>query len=188
MKDAEYYYKRGLRNNLADYSAAFDDYSKAVAQNPSHIHAYLKRGTLSYKILKRYNEASIDFDKALELNPDCAEAYLHRGIVKCHLLKFAEALPDFDRAVELDPNDERAFFNRGNCVFLAVVGSQSAIGRGYLKPLVLRRCSHSVQHPHRDHGAQLRQAPLAYCHHMGSAPCPRRSADSPLSSRCPVRR
>jgi tetratricopeptide (TPR) repeat protein len=113
MKDAEYYYRQGLRDNLTDYSTAFENYSKAIAQNSSYVDAYLKRGTLSYKILKRYNEALVDFDKAIELKPDCAEAYLHRGIVKCHLLKFAEALPDLDRAVELDPNDERAFFNRG---------------------------------------------------------------------------
>lgn len=113
MKDADYYYRQGLRNNLTDYSAALDNYSKAIERNPSFVDAYLRRATLSYKILKRYNEALFDFDKAIELNPDCAEAYLHRGIVKCHLLKFAEALPDLDRAVELDPNDERAFFNRG---------------------------------------------------------------------------
>jgi tetratricopeptide (TPR) repeat protein len=114
MKDAEFYYNRGLENNvLGRCVEAVDDYTKAIELNPSYTGAYLQRGTLGYKLLKRYEEALGDFDKAIELSPGCAAAYLHRGIVKCHLLKFLEALPDFDKAVELDPNEERAYFNRG---------------------------------------------------------------------------
>ncbi len=113
MKDADYYFKRGLRNNLENYPAAVADYSKAIQLNPSHSGAYLKRGTLRYKILKQYPEALSDLDKVIELKPDCALAYLHRGIVKCHLFLFAGALPDFDKAEELDPNDERVYLNRG---------------------------------------------------------------------------
>lgn len=113
MKDADYYFKRGLRNNLENYPAAVADYSKAIQLNPSHSGAYLKRGTLRYKILKQYREALTDLDKAIELKPDCALAYLHRGIVKCNLLLFTGALPDFDKAEELDPNDERVYLNRG---------------------------------------------------------------------------
>lgn len=113
MKEADYYFQMGLQNNLKNYPEALADYSKAIELNPTHLDAYLKRGTLRYKVLKQYQEALTDFDKAIELNPDCALAYLHRGIVKCHLLKFDIALPDFDKAVELDPNDERVYYNRG---------------------------------------------------------------------------
>lgn len=113
MKNADYYFQMGLRNNIENYSAAMADYSQALALDPSHLESYLKRGTLRYKVLKQYQEALTDFDKVIELKPDCALAYLHRGIVKCHLLKFDLALPDFDKAEELDPNDERVYYNRG---------------------------------------------------------------------------
>lgn len=118
IKDAVYYFKEGLRNNLADYLKAEEDYSKALELNPSYPDAYLRRGTLRYKIIKKYKEAEADFDKAVELDPDCAEAYLHRGIVKCHLLEFDRALPDFNKAVELNPYDERTLFNRGKNKFM----------------------------------------------------------------------
>jgi tetratricopeptide (TPR) repeat protein len=118
MRNADDYFKSGLRNNLGNYPAAVVDYSKAIDLDPSYSDAYLKRGTLRYKILKQYREALTDLDKVIELNPDCALAYLHRGIVKCHLLMFAEALPDFDRAEELDPNDERVYLNRGKCKYM----------------------------------------------------------------------
>lgn len=118
MKNADDYFKSGLRNNLKNFPAAVVDYSKAIELDPSYDEAYLKRGTLRYKILKQYREALNDLDKVIELNPDCAPAYLHRGIVKCHLLMFAEALPDFDRAEELDPNDERVYLNRGKCKYM----------------------------------------------------------------------
>lgn len=113
MKDADYYFQVGLRNNLNNYPTAVADYSQAIELDPSHFDAYLKRGTLRYKVLKQYEEALTDFDKAIELKPDCALAYLHRGIVKCHLLRFDLALPDFNKAEELDPNDERVYYNRG---------------------------------------------------------------------------
>jgi tetratricopeptide (TPR) repeat protein len=114
MKDAEFYYKKGLKNNVLNrYVEAVDDYTRAIRLNPSYLDAYLQRGTLRYKILKRYEDALTDFDKAIEIDPGCPGAYLHRGIVKCHLLKFPEALGDFDKAIELDPNEERAYFNRG---------------------------------------------------------------------------
>lgn len=114
MKDALYYYNKGLKNNLlANYPGAFKAYTKAIEINPFYLDAYLKRGTLCYKLLKRYEDALIDFNRAVEIDPECAYAYLHRGIVKCHLLKFVEALLDFHQAIQLDPNDERAFFNLG---------------------------------------------------------------------------
>jgi len=113
MRNADDYFKSGLRNNLVNYPAAAADYSKTIELNPSHSEAYLKRGTLRYKILKQYREALADLDKVIELKPDCAPAYLHRGVVKCNLRMFDSALPDFDRAEELDPNDERVYLNRG---------------------------------------------------------------------------
>jgi tetratricopeptide (TPR) repeat protein len=114
MEDAGFFFRDALKSNLEDrYTDAIAGYSKAIESDPSYIDAYIRRGVLSYKILKKYSECVADFDKAIELNPGYAVAYLHRGIVKCHLLKFDEALPDLDRAIELDPNDERAYLNRG---------------------------------------------------------------------------
>ncbi|MCU0288560.1 MAG: tetratricopeptide repeat protein [Acidobacteria bacterium] len=113
MKNADHYFQMGLQDNLKDYPKAIEDYTKAIELNPDHYEAYLKRGTLRYKVLKEYREALTDFDKVIEMKPDCALAYLHRGIVKCHLLEFELALPDLNRALELDPNDERGYYNRG---------------------------------------------------------------------------
>jgi tetratricopeptide (TPR) repeat protein len=118
IKDAVYYFKEGLRHNILNYSKAEEDYSKALELNPSYLDAYLRRGTLRYKVIKNLKEAEADFDKAVELAPECAEAYLHRGIVKCHLLKFDRALPDFNKSVELNPYDERALYNRGKNKFM----------------------------------------------------------------------
>jgi tetratricopeptide (TPR) repeat protein len=114
MKDSEFFYQEGLRFNLLNRnSEAVEYYTKSIEINPSHLDAILKRGTVYYKLLKRYEDALKDFNLAVETAPECAAAYLHRGIVKCHLLNFKEAMTDFDRAIQLDPNDERAFYNRG---------------------------------------------------------------------------
>jgi tetratricopeptide (TPR) repeat protein len=119
MKDADYFYQKGLENNLiANYPGAVIDYSKAIEIDTSYLEAYLKRGTLYYKLLKRYEDALSDFNTAVELDKGCVHAHLHRGIVKCHLLKFADSLADFDWAIRLDPNDERAFYNRGKSKYM----------------------------------------------------------------------
>jgi tetratricopeptide (TPR) repeat protein len=113
-KNFGHYYLIGLKKNLQGrYREALEDYTKEIELNPSNVDAYIKRGTLGYKILKKYKTSLLDFSQAIELDPNCAVAYLHRGIVQCHLLNFREALPDFDKAIELDPNDERSYFNRG---------------------------------------------------------------------------
>ena len=113
------WFQRGLKNNvLGLYPEAAADYSKAIEIDPSFADAYLKRGVLRYKLLKKYEESFGDFNKVVELDPACSAGYLYRGIVKCHLLQFSDALPDFDRAIELDPNEERAYLNRGKSKYM----------------------------------------------------------------------
>jgi len=114
MDDALHYYRSGLEKNLAgQYEDAMTDYAKAIEVMPDYFDAYMKRGILGYRILKRYEESLADLEKAVALDPGSALAFLHLGVIKCHLLRFEEALPDLDRSIELDPNDERAFLNRG---------------------------------------------------------------------------
>ncbi len=118
MNDSDYY-RRGLQNNLnGSYQDAITDYTKAIEINPSFLEAYLRRGTLKYKLLKQYEESLQDFSKTIELDPQQYEAYLHRGIVKCHLFKFEEGLADFNKTLELNPSEERAYFNRGKVKFM----------------------------------------------------------------------
>ena len=117
-KEAANHYQKALELQFKNGSEAEEEFSRAIQLEPGFTDAFVRRGTLRYKILKKYEEALPDFDQVLRLGPPTAQTYLHRGIVKCHLLKFDDALPDFDRSLELDPYDERAYFNRGKLKFM----------------------------------------------------------------------
>lgn len=119
MPEPNDYYTDGLNKNFRGlYKEAVVAYSKAIEADPSFRDAWMKRGTIRYKVLKQYEGAIDDFNRVIQLEPQFAQAYLHRGIVKCHLLKFDDAIPDYDKAIELDPNDERAYINRGKTKFM----------------------------------------------------------------------
>jgi tetratricopeptide (TPR) repeat protein len=129
VKNSNHYYESGIKKNLdGRYDEAIVDYTRAAELDPNDENAFLRRGELFYKVLKRYEKALTDFESAIRLNPDNAYSYLQRGIVRCHLLQFAEALEDFDKAIGLAPNDERVYLNRGKtkhmlkCEKLEVIG------------------------------------------------------------------
>ncbi|MCP5047942.1 MAG: tetratricopeptide repeat protein [bacterium] len=118
MENPEYYYKKGLGRGLQDDTGAVEDYSKAIDLNPSYIDAYIRRGMLYYKLLKKYEEALADLDQAVKLAPHRADALLERGIVNCHLLKFDDALKDLTGVIQLNPYDEKAYLNRGKVKYV----------------------------------------------------------------------
>jgi tetratricopeptide (TPR) repeat protein len=126
-KDAALYYQNALELQLEDGLRAMEEYTRAIELEPAFADAYVRRGTLRYKILKQYEDALSDFDEAVRLGPPVAIAYLHRAIVKCHLLKFDDALPDYNRSLELDPYDERAYFNRGKLKFMLKYDEEDVI-------------------------------------------------------------
>lgn len=105
-------------NHDGKYVEAMAEYQKEIETNPDNLDAYIRKGMLGYKLLKKYKEAHFDFSAVIEKEPDHAEALLQRGIVRCHLLRFQEALEDFNHCIRLNPNDERAFFNRGKNKFV----------------------------------------------------------------------
>jgi tetratricopeptide (TPR) repeat protein len=94
-----------------NYQAAINEYTKAIAIDPSSSELYFNRG-LSYSYSDQYELAVKDFNRAIELEPTNDAAIFNRGIAEFELGQYKEALKDFDKTIELVPGDAKAYFNR----------------------------------------------------------------------------
>ena len=90
--DAEAYLKQGREKFLlSQYTAAIQDYDKAIELDPYNALAYYSRGNAKFQ-LKHYTAAIQDYDKAIELNPNHDSAYFSRGNAKYKLKQYAAAI------------------------------------------------------------------------------------------------
>jgi len=81
-KDAEYYKNQG--NSLyssGNYRSAIDQYTLAIAINPSFANAYYDRGNC-YLALGNNQKAINDYNQAIAINPNFTEAYTNREIAQ----------------------------------------------------------------------------------------------------------
>lgn len=136
---------RGLTlQERGEFSAALDDFDKAIKIDPSHEDAYGNRG-LAYQSMGRLDLALKDYDHAIEIDPDNKTAINNRGATLGQLGRYSEATAAFERAIEIDPtlvsahkNLARAYQIRGDidkAIFhykkAAALGSEQA--KDYLK-------------------------------------------------------
>lgn len=85
-----------------DFYGAYQEYSTAIAVDPTFADAYYKRSLVLIK-LERMNEALADQDKALQLNPRIAGLYDTRAQLKMLVEDYPGAIEDLSRAIEENP-------------------------------------------------------------------------------------
>ena len=118
-------YDRGLSyENKNQLPLALEDFSQAVALDPSYAEAFNDRGNTLFKMHE--NERAItDYDKAIALKPT-ALYYSNRGYVYFKMDNLDKALPDLDQSINMDPNVGRFHVNRA-LVFIARHDCASAL-------------------------------------------------------------
>ncbi len=102
-----------LRGNafkeLGDYTAALEDYSRALVLAPDAY--WFNRRGLTYEEMKNFEAAAADYTRAIELDPKWAVAYNNRGFARFHLRNYAGAKEDFETAIKLDPSAPTPYVN-----------------------------------------------------------------------------
>lgn len=107
--------------NKADFRAAIDWFTKAIARNPNFAEAYCERGFAQLCVANSKGQS--DCDRALALNPKLGAAYrLRATIVGLSRFDFDDdtleepqgisdrVVSDLRMAIELDPNDLDSYF------------------------------------------------------------------------------
>ncbi len=113
-RDAIAYYKYGnALKNLAQLSAALENYDTAISLDPSYSNAFCNRGVVLEQ-LGRIEDAAESYQSAIVLNPGDALSQYNRGTVLVELGRLDEALQSFDAAIAIAPNYAEALCNRGN--------------------------------------------------------------------------
>lgn len=98
--------------DAGNYSAALNDYNKAIEINACYPDAYYNRGIL-HANSQNYSNAIKDFSKAIELNKKYCYAYINRGNAKLMILDYHGAITDYNTAIELNPGYADSYANRG---------------------------------------------------------------------------
>lgn len=103
------------------YDDAVTYYTRAIAQDPEDLEAYLKRG-LAYQQLDEYYKAIGDFSDVIVLDrntkvnrpgPYNIDAYLNRGYSYLVVRDFEPAMKDFDTSIVINPFDKRCYMMKG---------------------------------------------------------------------------
>lgn len=84
------------------YQRALEQYKKALAEAPDHIHA-LRGYARTLMQLGRHEEALQAFGEAIAMQPDFGGTYANRGILHDRMGLYELAIADYERALELDP-------------------------------------------------------------------------------------
>lgn len=88
------------------YRKAYDNFSKAISQNPDDIRFRISRAYLNFKLLK-YERAIEDLNEVISRKPDYAEAYSNRGFAYVNIGNKELGCRDAQKACAL-----------GNCILL----------------------------------------------------------------------
>jgi tetratricopeptide (TPR) repeat protein len=103
--------------NNAEYVAAADAFSEAIAANPHSAAAWNNRAAARLRA-GDVNNAIADYNRALELAPYDAELYYNRGNALVAAGQYQDAIADYTRALERTPSYAKAAFNRGTAYAL----------------------------------------------------------------------
>ena len=108
---AEAYFVRGnALKGLRYYTAAINDYTRTLTQEPDHAEAYNKLGNAYYH-KGDFNTAIENYNSAINLNPDLANAYYNLGIARLCLREWEKAKTDLTDAKTRGINLAASFHN-----------------------------------------------------------------------------
>ena len=96
------------------YSAAAEDFSKAVVLRADFTQGYFNRAEV-YSATDKFELAIDDYTSVLRLSPDDAQALTGRGHAYVAMKKFEPALTDYNAVIESHPTNALALINRGDC-------------------------------------------------------------------------
>ncbi|MBO9999287.1 MAG: tetratricopeptide repeat protein [Cyanobacteria bacterium SID2] len=109
------YYLRGANHyQQGNLTQALEDFTQAIALDPTYAEAYVYRGFISYQ-QSHFDRAFADLSHAIDLDPRHPTAYVYRGLIRHqHRSESLEALVDLTQAITLAPNRSEAYLVRGD--------------------------------------------------------------------------
>ncbi|MCG8607174.1 tetratricopeptide repeat protein, partial [bacterium] len=103
----------------SEYDLAIEDFTIALARDPSSAITYFERG-FTYVLKEKYDKAIADFEQAIALYPAWEkstvvnEAYHNRGVKWIHEKNYRKAIADFEQAIRINPDYLPGYLNRGS--------------------------------------------------------------------------
>ncbi|MDQ7780497.1 MAG: tetratricopeptide repeat protein [Planctomycetota bacterium] len=134
--EARVWFERGRALSRFDPAStqAIEEFSKAIAIDPTYAEAFYERGNCHWS-KQDFDSAIKDFTSAIEHEPMFTSAYRDRALVYLSKGDNKKALEEFRKIIELDPDSDAGRFAKGN-VFLSQKQYQSAIS-AYTEALTL---------------------------------------------------
>ena len=108
-----HYNRANAQMNLMQLASAIQDYTQALALDPSMHHAVFNRA-IAYEATGAAGQALVDLNSALALVPRDADALVARGRIQLRLGRTALAGADFDRALTIEGTRVDALVGRGH--------------------------------------------------------------------------
>jgi tetratricopeptide (TPR) repeat protein len=96
--------------DAGDLTSAVEEYRRAVAVNPRHVHARSNLGWCLFS-LRRYEEARAEFERVVEDDPGNVNAPFQLGVIAGLSGRAAEAIHWYSEVLLLRHDDARARFN-----------------------------------------------------------------------------
>lgn len=90
-----------------NHAAALRNYDKAIALNPHHWDAWVRKG-VTLLSEHRYEEGEACFTHVIQAAPTVFKAWYHRGKTRLTQQRYHEAMADFDKATSLRPDHARS--------------------------------------------------------------------------------
>ena len=135
---------RGIAHyQLKRYKEAVADYSAAIREDPTFVHAHYNRG-LAYHALGDDARARSDYGRAIQLQPNHRDALYNRGLVRMESGDLDGALADFESVDAIEPKNSWPLAERGLILAFrkdrvrAEQAVQAALALDPANPLALR--------------------------------------------------
>ena len=101
----------------SDYTAAIQEYDKAIQLDSNDAIVYFNRG-ISKAQLKDYQGAILDYTKSNKLEAS-ADTYFNCGFARYKAADLSAAMTDFDKVIQMNPSPPaELYFYRGNIRFM----------------------------------------------------------------------
>ena len=134
-----YYNRANAQLVKAEYAKAVEDYSQAIALEPSSADALHERCFARAVLAKQLEDALSDCNEALRLSPNDAETLGGRGFVYLRLGFYRTAVLDYDAALKTKPDSAEFLFGRGTAKLKAgeeTAGNADIIAARKLEPQI----------------------------------------------------
>ncbi len=97
-----------------DFTAALDEYDKALQVNPKNAMAYYGRGRVRLATAN-YTEAKVDLNRALTIDANLSSARLALIGILMYTRDFATGIVEATKVIQNDPQSALAYYERGIC-------------------------------------------------------------------------